>query len=504
MQHEMQHERNAVEQATKIRPVVYNAVYADEKEKTHKFYPDGIVTFIPDGQLGNRVFSTTPEEYALRGSPNANVAVVENSIAVTTAQISTVPVRIATRLGYDISSYYNISVESAIFKIPVVIAQITSALAKLPPAVTKVFSKLAPLGIAVGVAVSSFVLLKSSVKGLMTDTGSLTGNLLKLGAGVGIATAAVAGLALTGHPALAVIVGITAALGAAIGAIEAVNEDIAAQNKLITDSMLYKNGGTKISDIANAYSDWADNARKLNQQTIDKYNQLGQYDDEMAELVATMEKVTKIDLNLDEITPADAEALRQPFNDLITYLDSDFKERTQTVADDIRDIFAKLGLDEVVSSQVGQAYTEMQERFERNLTESQTIVDEYLKKIQSGGVLSKAEKLKFSNEYAYVLESAKSRDKSYVALDRTIEAFNALDLSKIDFESNTTALEAMQSVLDSSQAYQESLKLRYDAEIDNLAALRQQTKTDYTYGHLTAEQYKQQHVCLICQRRLLG
>ena len=88
--------RDAIEQATKIRPVVYTAVYKDEKGKTHKFYPDGMVTFIPDGQLGNRVFSTAPEEYALVGNPNANVAVVENSIAITTAQISTVPVRIAT------------------------------------------------------------------------------------------------------------------------------------------------------------------------------------------------------------------------------------------------------------------------------------------------------------------------------------------------------------------------------------------------------------------------
>lgn len=389
-------------------------------------------------------------------------------------------------------AFIGFKIGQGIFKIPIAIAQVTTALSKLPPWITKVFSKLAPLGIAVGAAVSSFVLLKSSVKGLMTDTGSLTGNLLKLGAGVGIATAAIAGLALTGHPALAVIVGITAAVGAAIGAIEALNDEIAAQNKIITDNILFDNGGTKISDVAKAYSDWADSATRLNQQTIDKYDQLGKYDDEIAELVEKIESIATIDLNLDNLTSADAEKLQVPFNDLITYLDSDFKERTQTVADDIRDIFAKLGLDEVVSSQVGQAYTEMQERFERNLTESQTVVDEYLKKIQSGGVLSEAEKLEFSNEYSYVVERAKLNDASYNDYTQSLQVFDALDLSKIDFENDTTAIEAMQSVLESSQAYEESIKLRYKAEEENLNKLRQYTEFDYENNRLTYDEYKQQ------------
>lgn len=336
--------------------------------------------------------------------------------------------------------------------------------------------------------VTALVLFKDSVKKLMTGQDGI----VQLGIAIGGTVAAIGAFVAFGNPVGAVITAVGAAVGIVWGAVEAVNEEIAAQNKLITDSMLYKNGGTKISDIANAYSDWADNARKLNQQTIDKYNQLGQYDDEMAELVATMEKVTKIDLNLDEITPADAEALRQPFNDLITYLDSDFKERTQTVADDIRDIFAKLGLDEVVSSQVGQAYTEMQERFERNLTESQTVVDEYLKKIQSGEVLSEAEKLKFADDYKYVVERAKLNDASYNDYSQSLQVFDALDLSKIDFENDTTAIEAMQSVLESSQAYEESIKLRYKAEEENLNKLRQYTEFDYENNRLTYDEYKQQ------------
>ncbi len=88
--------KNVVEQLTGIRPVIYNAVYADKSGITRNFYPDKIVTFIPEGQLGKRVFSVTPEEFSLRTSPEANVALIEDSIAITTVQTSAVPVRIAT------------------------------------------------------------------------------------------------------------------------------------------------------------------------------------------------------------------------------------------------------------------------------------------------------------------------------------------------------------------------------------------------------------------------
>ncbi len=88
--------KSVIEQLTGIRPVIYNAIYADENGNTKNFYPDKLVTFIPEGQLGKRVFSVTPEEFSLRNSPEANVAIIDDSIAITTTQTSVVPVRIAT------------------------------------------------------------------------------------------------------------------------------------------------------------------------------------------------------------------------------------------------------------------------------------------------------------------------------------------------------------------------------------------------------------------------
>ena len=63
--------------------VVYDKKYKDEDEVTHKFVPDYYVAVIPNGSLGNTWRGTTPEEADLMGSGKAEVAVVNNGIAIT-------------------------------------------------------------------------------------------------------------------------------------------------------------------------------------------------------------------------------------------------------------------------------------------------------------------------------------------------------------------------------------------------------------------------------------
>ena len=63
--------------------VVYDKQYKDEDGDTHKFVPDYYVAVLPDGALGNTWRGTTPEEADLMGSNQADVAVVNNGIAIT-------------------------------------------------------------------------------------------------------------------------------------------------------------------------------------------------------------------------------------------------------------------------------------------------------------------------------------------------------------------------------------------------------------------------------------
>lgn len=64
---------------------VYNKKYTAEDGTLHSFYPDDQFTLIPDGNLGNTYFGTTPEESDLMtGGTDASVRIVNTGVAITT------------------------------------------------------------------------------------------------------------------------------------------------------------------------------------------------------------------------------------------------------------------------------------------------------------------------------------------------------------------------------------------------------------------------------------
>lgn len=88
--------KSVIEDLTGVLPIAYNAVYGDSDGKAKNFYPDGVVTLIPDGLLGNMVYAATSEEFDSVCNKSMDVAVIDNSIALTVAPTSLMPVRFAT------------------------------------------------------------------------------------------------------------------------------------------------------------------------------------------------------------------------------------------------------------------------------------------------------------------------------------------------------------------------------------------------------------------------
>lgn len=67
---------------------VYDKKFKDETGATKNFYPDGYVTLLPAGTLGNTYYGTTPEEADLQSANfNGDVSIVETGVAVTTINI---------------------------------------------------------------------------------------------------------------------------------------------------------------------------------------------------------------------------------------------------------------------------------------------------------------------------------------------------------------------------------------------------------------------------------
>lgn len=64
-----------------LEVAVYNKKVKDEAGNTIQLFPNGFVTLIPDGELGNTWYGTTPEERMLTGKV-ADVSIVNTGVAV--------------------------------------------------------------------------------------------------------------------------------------------------------------------------------------------------------------------------------------------------------------------------------------------------------------------------------------------------------------------------------------------------------------------------------------
>lgn len=83
-----------------VKVILENGTYKDDDGTVKKFYPDQHITLAPNGALGQTVFGTTPEESDLMGGNvnGANVAIVEDGIAVTTIKHAD-PVNVETKVS---------------------------------------------------------------------------------------------------------------------------------------------------------------------------------------------------------------------------------------------------------------------------------------------------------------------------------------------------------------------------------------------------------------------
>lgn len=68
-----------------LNVAVYSKKYALQDGSTHLFYPEKTFTLIPDGNLGNTWYGTTPEEADLMaGATAAEVSIINTGVAITT------------------------------------------------------------------------------------------------------------------------------------------------------------------------------------------------------------------------------------------------------------------------------------------------------------------------------------------------------------------------------------------------------------------------------------
>ena len=82
-----------------IEIAAYDKKYMNESGVATRYIPEDLFILIPDGDLGNTWFGTTPEEADLRsGATDAEVSIVDTGVAVTTTK-TTDPVSVDTKVS---------------------------------------------------------------------------------------------------------------------------------------------------------------------------------------------------------------------------------------------------------------------------------------------------------------------------------------------------------------------------------------------------------------------
>ena len=96
--------------------VLYNKQFKDESGAVQKFYKDGFVTLLPDGDLGSTWYGVTPEERTLQGSGEANVSIVNTGVAVA-VKVTEDPVNTKTTVSEIVLPSYERMDETYVLKV---------------------------------------------------------------------------------------------------------------------------------------------------------------------------------------------------------------------------------------------------------------------------------------------------------------------------------------------------------------------------------------------------
>lgn len=75
---------------------IYDKKFVDEAGNVKSYYPDDMVTLLPNMKIGDTCYTQTPEEIDLLGGSKADVSIVGTGVAVTVITENKVPVRTQT------------------------------------------------------------------------------------------------------------------------------------------------------------------------------------------------------------------------------------------------------------------------------------------------------------------------------------------------------------------------------------------------------------------------
>jgi len=345
---------------------------------------------------------------------------------------------------------------------------------------------MSPAVFTITTAVGAFVLFKNTVKNLMTSTKNLAGNIASLVTGVVAVGAAMAGLAVSGHPIMAVAVAVGAVAGAMAGAISVIHE----QNAAIADMIMYAdNGGISIRGLADGFSGYfseisshyddilkntsafKDNESKISAAAGEINNMVSKYSALSGEM--TVEDAETIKSNLEIIKNGVTESLGIGTQGIVSALGDTFRTTLQDMGLDVDNMISKFYLLESMGN-AGLASTKRQ-------------ADELAASLASGN-LSAEEQKKALGDLQKTIEGMGISNIGTKEQFSFMESLKNMTEKGIDFEDEETFGNALNDLAEQAEAAKLSIETAKTDQLYELETMRQKYSTMIGESGLTVRE----------------
>lgn len=333
-----------------------------------------------------------------------------------------------------------------------------------------------------------------AVKQILEITGALGGTILtfktiKL-AGTGIQTAVTGIKKLSAEGKLLSKVKFNAAaiaIAAIATALSIANQKYKEYLQSTSDVIMYNNGAsTSLSDLAESVTSYGTEAFKAAQNTNQQAAELETIRDNLA---AAKTQVEYYGQSLREggiLTPEEAASLKQPFEDLINYLEQDFSTSFNLVFENFQTsaigVMEELGGDIAEVDGLLQAF---KNKYSENVSNANQNIQNYFDKAIAG-TATEEDRQQFEQSQAmlYALTEADSQSK------KDFDAA-AATLDGIDFGADQEAAVAkIQEMTEYAKSYLEEINNAQKAVQEENENLQRRNEIQHEYGFLSDEEYE--------------
>lgn len=287
-----------------------------------------------------------------------------------------------------------------------------------------------------------------------------------------------------GLPGLA-IGGLITAFAGLYGYIKGCDEEQEKLEKAFMESRLYGNGGTKISEIAGAFSDMKEDLDKSIKPLQDLQTEIDNTNKKISEdqfFVDTY--LSKLQEN-EPLTKTEIEKMQGHFNSLIDNMKTNMELNTDLIYENFHnsavDAAKQLGLDVDEMEKILDGF---KEKYNVELDSVQKEQNNLFKKMTEGGGLSEAEKKKFNDNLQYITELNHNISDSEYAFQSAINS-----IGNIDFENENSAKEAIKKIKDSTEGMIAEIDNVNEDALKALADVKYKAKVMYEHEAISKEYY---------------